>query len=130
MLILLNQELIDVGDPVETLTSLGVADLRAPTLSKLVSLGQDAAFAAGGIENAHPGIKRTLAAYMGILGQVNCALFVCPPRMRTPRDVAVRMGHAPIMTMAYLLSAQECGRLTAAMINQQVWKLADGASAA
>ncbi|MES1156187.1 MAG: hypothetical protein ABUL73_00285 [Alphaproteobacteria bacterium] len=130
MLILLNQELIDVGDPVETLLSLGVTDVRTPAAAKLAQLGQDAAYAAGGIENAHPGIKRTLAAFMGMLGEVNCALFVCPPRMRSPRDVAVRFGHAPITTMVYLLSAQECGRLNAGLINQQIWRLADGASAA
>ena len=130
MLILLNQTVIDVGDPVETLIALGVADMRPPSLAKLAALGQDAAFAAGGIENAHPGITRTLAAFMGLLGEVNCAMFVCPPRMRSARDVAVRMGYAPLTTMVYLLSAQESGRLTPALVNQQIWRLADGASAA
>ncbi|MES1199384.1 MAG: hypothetical protein ABUS48_05315 [Pseudomonadota bacterium] len=130
MLILLNQEVIDVGDPPTTLEALGLPDARPITLAKLVALGQDAAFAAGGMENAHPGIRQTLAAFMGLTGDANCALFLCPPRARSPRDVAVRLGYAPITTMVFLLSAQQSGRLNAALINAQVWRLADAPTAA
>ena len=131
MLFLLNQELIDLGDPVETLAACGVADaLRQPSVPKLVALGQDACFAAGGIANAHPGIRRTLAAMMALSGQVNCALFLCPPAARTARDVAVRLGQAPITTLAMLLSAQAEGRLNAALINHHVWRVAGSEAAA
>jgi hypothetical protein len=129
MLVLLNQEIVDVGDPVETLAACGVADLREPSMAKLVALGQDAAFAAGGLERAHPGIKRTLAAYFALSGAVNCALFLPPPRARSPRDVAVRLGFAPLTTLAFLLSAQSSGTLSAALINSQVWQVAGGEAA-
>lgn len=130
MLILLNQEVLDVGDPMETLRECGVSDLRVPTNARLAALGQDAAYAARGMEHAHPGIRRTLAAFFAMSGQVNCALFLCPPKMRSPREVAVRFGLAPITTLAFLLNAQESGKLTPALINQHVWQVAPGTAAA
>lgn len=132
MLFLLNQEVIDLGDPVEALQEAGVAgDLaRMPTLAKIVALGQDAAFAAQGIEQAHPGIRRTLAALLGVSGEVNCALFLTTEKTVVARDVAVRLGQAPLTTMALLLSAQQSGRLTAQLINHHVWRVAGGVAAA
>lgn len=130
MIILLNQEVIDVGDPTQTLRRYGAADLRLPSLAKVVALGQDAAYTAKGLEHAHVGIRHTLAALLAISGEVNCALFLCPPKAKSPRDVAVRVAYAPIMTLAYLLSAQQSGKLSPAMINQQVWQLASGEAAA
>ena len=131
MLFLLNQEVIDLGDPVETLRASGVADImHLPSVAKLVQLGQDAAFAANGIEHAHEGIRRTLAAMLAMSGQANCALFLCPPKARSAREVAVRLGQAPLTTMAFLLSAQESGRLSATTINQHVWRVAGAEAAA
>ena len=121
MLILINQEVIDIGDPLETLQECGVADGRLHPLGQLVRLGQEAAFRAKGIENAYPGIRRALAAMIGVSGQANCALFLVPPRARAASEVAVRFGQAPITTLAFLLSAQDSGKLTPALINQQVW---------
>lgn len=130
MLILLNQEIIDVGDPLETLRALSV-DLRLPpTIAKVAALGQDAAFAGAGIEHAHEGIRRTLAALLGLAGEANCALFVVPQGARSAREVAVRFGIAPLTTMAFLLSAQQAGRLNAAMVNHHVWRVAPGEAAA
>jgi hypothetical protein len=131
MLFLLNQSVLDIGDPLETLRTDGAVDLRnPPSVAKLVTLGQDAAYAAGGIENAHAGIRRTLAALMGLTGQVNCALFLCPPKARSAREVAVRLGVAPITTLALLSSAQAGGRLNAVLINHHVWQVAPGVAAA
>ncbi|GAM98847.1 hypothetical protein U91I_02483 [alpha proteobacterium U9-1i] len=130
MLVLLNQAVIDVGDPFETLKALGVTDLHTPSMGKLVRLGQDAAFAGKGLENAHDGIRQTLAALIGLNGQANCALFLCPDRAKSAREVAVRMGQAPITTMALLLSEQQAGRLSSATVNHYVWRVAQGPVAA
>ncbi len=131
MLFLLNQEVLDIGDPIETLVAGGIADvMHLPSIPKLVSLGQDAAFAAQGMEHAHVGIRRTLAAMLSMSGQVNCALFLPPAQARSARDVAVRLGVAPITTLAFLFTAQESGVLTAALINHHVWRVAGGAAAA
>ena len=131
MLFLLNQELIDLGDPFETLQASGGGEVKAlPSLGKLVMLGQDAAFAGHGIEGAHLNIRRTLAAMLAMTGQVNCALFLCPPKARSPREVAVRLGMAPITTMAALALARDAGGLSAALINDQVWRVAGGVAAA
>ena len=130
MLFVLNQEVLDLGDPCEALKACGVGDLtRQPSLAKLVTLGQDAAFAGGGMEHAHAGIRRTLAAMLAMSGQVNCAMFLCPPRPRSAREVAVRLGFAPITTLAFLLTAQDSGRLNAALINQHVWVAGNEAAA-
>jgi hypothetical protein len=131
MLVLINAEIFDVGDPLGTLKQLGVGDVREiPTPTKLARLGQDAAFAGRGIENAHVGIRQTLAALMALSGQANCALFLCPPDPRSARDVAVRFGLAPLTTLAMLLSLQQAGRLTPALINHHVWRVAQGGAAA
>lgn len=130
MLVLLNQEVIDVGDPVTTLAELGLPAAQPVSIAKIVALGQEAAFSAGGIENAHPAIRRTLAAFMGMGGEANCALFLCPPRARSPRDVAVRLGYAPLTTMVFLLSAQQSGKLNAGAVNAHVWRVADTSTAA
>lgn len=130
MLFLLNQTLIDVGDPMETLRELSVELKDNPELTRLVALGQDAAFAGRGIENAHEGIRRTLAALFSISGRANCALFLCPDKALTARDVTYRLAMAPITTMAFLHSAQGAGQLNAALINQHVWRVAPGSQAA
>jgi hypothetical protein len=129
MLVLLNQEVIDVGDPMEGLRACGVVDMRTPSIAKIVSLGQDAAFAAGGLDNAHIGIRRTLACFLAMSGEANCALFLCPLRPKSPREVAVRLAFAPLTTMVFLLSAQETGKLNANLINQHVWLAQAGAAA-
>ena len=130
MLVLLNQVVVDVGDPLDTLQALRVGDLRTPSMAKLQRMGQDAAFAGKGLERAHNDLLRTLASYIALNGQANCALFVCPDQAKSARDVAVRFGLAPITTMALLLSEQQVGRLTPAVINHYVWRVAQGPAAA
>ncbi|MGE0596605.1 MAG: hypothetical protein AB7P07_09565 [Hyphomonadaceae bacterium] len=130
MLFLLNQDLIDVGDPMEALQHLGLGMRAPPSIAQLVKLGQDAAFAGAGIENAHEGIRRTLSALFCLSGQANCALFLVPPRARAPAEVTYRLAYAPLTTMVFLRSAQDAGKLNAALINEQVWRVAPGERAA
>jgi hypothetical protein len=131
MLILLNAHIYDVGDPVETLTGLGVDPKRAPhDRAALVKLGQDAAFAGKGLENAHDGIRMTLASLFAVSGEANCCLFLYTPQMRSALDVAMRLAIAPITTLAHLKSTQDAGLLTPAMINHHIWKVVGGAAAA
>jgi hypothetical protein len=93
-------------------------------------LGQDAAFLGRGLENAHPGIRRTLAALFAASGEANCGLFLFPQGANSAREVAVRLAMAPITTLALLKSAQDTGRLTAEMVNHHVWRVAGGEAAA
>jgi hypothetical protein len=130
MLVLLNQSVIDVGDPLETLKALRVTDMNTPSMAKILRMGQDAAFAGRGLERAHGDLLRTLASYIALNGQANCALFLCPEKAKSARDVAVRFGLAPITTMAMLLFEQDAGRLTPTLINHYVWRVAQGPAAA
>ncbi len=131
MLFLLNEEMLDIGVPYETLAACGVRDsLRPPSIAQIIAGAQEAAFAGRGLEHAHETIRLTLAAQLGLTGRVNCALIVCPPKARSPREVAVRLALAPITTLAYLQDQRRMGRLTAMLINREVWRLAGGAPAA
>lgn len=131
MLVLLNQEIIDVGDPMTTLQAIGSSDFRGiPSVGQAVLRGQDAAFAARGLENAHEDVRRGLAAYVALAGPANCCIFLCPPNARSPRDVAVRLAEAPMDTLVYLWTLQQDGRLTAGLINHHVWNAMAGISAA
>jgi hypothetical protein len=131
MLFLLNEDLIDLGDPLATLRACGVGEpRRAPSLSSLTVHGQEAAFAGRGLGAAHPDVRRALAALFALTGRLNCALFVCPQRAVSAREVAVRYALAPLTTLAFLHAAQQSGRLNAALINHHVWRLASQAPAA
>lgn len=131
MLFLLNEQVLDIGVPYETLAACGAPDsLRPPSMAQILAGAQDAAFAGRGLEHAHETIRLTLAARLGVTGRVNCALIYCPPKARSAREVAVRLALAPITTLSYLQDQQRMGRLNAALINREVWRLAGGAPAA
>jgi hypothetical protein len=131
MLILMNQEVIDIADPLTTLQEMGGFNLRGvPTVSQVVTHGQDAAFAAQGLENAHENVRMTLACLIALSGPANCGIFLYQPGMTSPRQVPVRLGEAPMDTLVYLLSAQQQGGLTAALVNRHVWAAAASVPAA
>ena len=130
MLFLLNEQVLDIGVPHETLEACGVKlPARLQGVAEAVAAGQEAAFAGNGLTQAHENVRLTVAARLGLTGRVNCALFLCPPKARSPREVAVRLGYAPITTLAYLAKQQDAGRLSPGLINREVW-LAAGAPAA
>jgi hypothetical protein len=123
MLVLLNQEVVDVADPFTTLQELGGTTIRGvPTPNQAVIHGQDATFAAGGLENAHENVRMGLACLIALSGPANCAIFLFGPQLKSPREVPVRLGAAPMDTLVYLLSLQEQGRLTSALVNRHVWQ--------
>jgi len=131
MLFLLNDRVLDLGEPVETLRRLGAADpARLPQPSAIVAMGQDAAFASANFAHGHPDLALSIAAMIALTSEANCALFVAPPRARSARQVGVQFAFAPLTTMAFLCDAQTRGALTAAMINTHVWRLAGRAGAA
>ncbi|MET0183323.1 MAG: hypothetical protein ABW199_10595 [Caulobacterales bacterium] len=131
MLFLLNDRVLDLGDPAETLQRIGTADPgRPPKMRAIIAMGQDAAFASANFQASHPDLALSIAAMVALISEANCALFVCPPRARSARQVGVQFAFAPLTTLAFLDDAQARGVLTAAMINGHVWRLAGRAGAA
>ncbi len=125
MLFLLNDRVLDLGDPAETLLESGAGDpARLPPLHAIITRGQEAAFASSAFAAAHPDLRRSIASMIVLSSTANCALFVCPPRARAARDVAVRFAFAPLTTLAFLADAQRGGRAVAALANAHVWRLA------
>jgi protein-disulfide isomerase-like protein with CxxC motif len=123
MLFLLNTEMLDLQPETEALTREAVEERRAtPSLFSSVQLAQKLYFQAGGFRNADQRLVRRVAAAIGLASEANAALFVFPQTgASAPQDVAVRLGAAPLTTMAYLWALQKRGPLTAGVVNRDVW---------
>lgn len=131
MLFLLNDRVLDLGDPAETLLALGAGDpARLPPTRAIVAMGQEAAFASGDFAHGHRDLLRSLACLTTLALQANCALFVTPANAKSARQVGVQFAFAPLTTLAYLEGAQAAGRLGPALANRHVWRLAGRAGAA
>jgi hypothetical protein len=126
MLFLLNTEVLDLQAETEALTREAVEERRAtPSLFRSVQLGQRVFFQTGGFQNADPRLVRRIAAAIGLSSEANAAIFMFPQVVvRSPRDVAVRLGAAPLTTMAYLWTLQKRGPLSAGVVNRDVWNQA------
>lgn len=131
MLFLLNDRVLDLGDPAETLLALGAGDpARLPGTRAIIAMGQDAAFSTDSFATGHPNLWRGVACQIALAMQANCALFVAPPRARSAREVGVQFAFAPLTTLAFLESLQQGERLSPALVNAHVWRLAGRAGAA
>jgi hypothetical protein len=122
MLFLLNTEVLDLHAETEALTREAVEERRAtPSLFRAVQLGQRLLFQNNGFHNADPRLVRRIAAAIALASEANAAIFTIVQIARSPRDVAVRLGSAPLTTMAYLWNQQKRGPLTAGVVNRDVW---------
>ncbi len=131
MLFLLNDHVLDLGDASATLLACGAGDpARLPGTRAVVALGQEAAFATHCFAHGHPDVAVSIACMLTLTMQANCALFVCPARARSAREVAVQFAFAPLTTLAYLADAQSQAKLSPAVINAHVWRLAGRSRAA
>jgi hypothetical protein len=122
MLFLLNSQVLNIQADVEAL-SLEAAEARraTPSLFSAVQLAQRVIFSAGAFEKADPAIVRRIAATIALSSEANVALFVVALNARSSRDVATRLGSAPLTTMAYLWRLQARGPISAGVINRDVW---------
>lgn len=120
MLFLLNDRVLDLGDPVEALRASGMGE-RALGLREAVARGQEAAFASANFTSGHPDLARAVAAMVALTGEANCALFLAGSQARSAREVGVKIAAAPIATLAYLKQVQDQGPLTPALVNAEVW---------
>ena len=120
MLFLLNDRVLDLGDPAEALRASGLGD-RALGMREAVARGQAAAFATANFSSGHPDLARGVAALVALAGEANCALFLAGPQAHAAAEVGVKIAAAPLTTLVYLKQAQDEGRLTPALVNAEVW---------
>lgn len=122
MLFLLNSQVLDIHEAIETLSVEAAVERRAtPSLFSAVQLAQRAMFSAGSFEKADPAVVRRIAATIALSSEANVALFVVALNARSWRDVATRLASAPLTTMAHLWRLQKHGPLSAGVINRDVW---------
>jgi hypothetical protein len=122
MLFLLNSQVLDIQEEVEALTAEATEERRqTPSLYRAVQLAQRMVYSAGSFEQGDPRIVRRLAASVALASEANVALFVVALNASSSKDVAVRLGSAPLTTMAHLWRLQKRGPINPAVINRDVW---------
>jgi hypothetical protein len=122
MLFLLNSQVLDIQAEVEALTAEATEERRqTPSLYRAVQLAQRMLYSSGSFERADPRIVRRLAASLALASEANVALFVVALNAASWRDVAVRLGAAPLTTMAHLWRLQKRGPISPSVINRDVW---------
>jgi hypothetical protein len=128
MLFLLNDTVLDLGLPAEMFARVGGGTPVKARMDHAISAGQEALFSAGAFQSAHPDVVFAIAAEIALCSEANAALFVAPPRVRKPAEVAVRLASAPLTTLARIQAYQKRFGPDPAFVNQQVWNLAGAAA--
>lgn len=124
MMFLLNDTVLDIGLPAETLARLGGPPVARVRLANAVRQAQEVVFQAGSFHAVHSDIALKIAAEIASTSEANAALFVRPDRVRAPAAVAVRLASVSLATLAQILNHQERYGRDPAFINAQVWSLA------
>lgn len=126
MLFLMNDTVIDIGDPENTLIdTVGVVGLRYDTLKAkdIVQMAQQVWFKA---RRHEPGldVQKAIAALVALKIEADAALIVVPLGARGPEDVQTRFASAPIPLMARMYAMQGAGSLSARVVSESVWQAA------
>lgn len=124
MLFLLNDTVLDLGVPSDTLEKVGGPPVIRARLSAAVKAGQEAIFSAGAFGAVHPDVALRVASEIAVSSEANAALFVRPHNARSPAQVAVRLVSAPLTTLVVIQQHQAFAGPDPAFINANVWNLA------
>jgi hypothetical protein len=127
MLFLLNDTVIDLGDPETALIdAVGVIGLRHDRLRQkdIVEMAQQVWFNAGYGREPVPAVQRAIAALVAMKLDADAALIIVPPLARSPADVRTRFASASIPLMSRMYAMQGAGGLTPRVINDTVWNAA------
>lgn len=124
MLFLLNDTVLDLGVPADTLVRVGGPPAARARLGAGVMAGQEAIFAAGDFRKGHIDVALRVAAEIAVSSEANAALFVRPERARHPSQVAVRLVSAPLTTLVAIQQNEARVGVDPVFINERVWNLA------
>ena len=126
MLFLFNDVVFDLGDLKSVLRGedmpLDTAQIEALTPAQLTTLAREAVFADPNVAHTRPKHIRCLVALMAyVIPGSNAILVVRPEGAKSWIEVGVRFAQVPIETLAFLWTAQQSKRLSAAEVNSSVW---------
>lgn len=127
MLFLLNDTVLDIGLPAETLARLGGPATSSARLANAITAGQEIIFQSGSFQRVPADLAIKVAAEIASTSEANAALFVRPDRARAAAHVGVRLASVSISTLAVILMHQEKYGADPGFINDQVWSLAGAA---
>lgn len=130
MLFLMNDSVIDIGDPeMSLIDAVGVIGLRHDRLSArdVVEMGRQVWFKARGEPSA--AVQRAIAALIAMKLEADAALFIVPPDARGPADVKTRFASASTTLIAQMYARQNIGALTPREINEAIWAQASSQAA-
>jgi hypothetical protein len=122
MLFLLNQRVLDLSAPGETLQSLAGEDtLHQISGMQALTSAKAAVFNAGSVEQMTPQEQLKMACSLAIFTDANAVVLLVPQGARSPHHVASRLARVGLTTLAWLDEMQKDNRVTPAMINANVW---------
>ncbi len=128
MLFLMNDQVVDIGDPRTTLREFAgqLTDVPHHLLRShhAVSLGQALYFHCPPGNRPMPGALKALGALITEYTDANAALFVRPLNAAGPQDVQIRLAEVQITVMANLFEIQKRKPLSPSMVNSSVWAAA------
>ncbi len=125
MLFLLNDQVLDIGDPLTTirecagqLTDVPYQKLRG---SHAIGLGQALFYQCPPNQRPSQGALKALGALIVEYTEANAALFVRPINAKGPQDVQLRLAAVQLPVMANLFQSQKRQPLSPVLVNSSVW---------
>lgn len=128
MLFLLNDQVLDLGDPQTCLDgSIGALSRVRPerlTPARAALLGQAIYFGCPPGTRPTTGARLALASLLALRTDANAAVFVRPDGARTEADVQYRLALVDLPVLAHLFVLQVGGVLDPRLVNESVWMTA------
>ncbi|MEP7210351.1 MAG: hypothetical protein ABI740_05895 [Alphaproteobacteria bacterium] len=127
MLFLLNDEVLDIGDPENTLVdTLGVIGVRHERLSArdVIEMAQQIYFRTGRGRDPTRNVRLAIASLCALKLEADAAMFIVPPDARTPDDVKFNSREAPLTMLAQMFAIQSAGGITPPLMKQTIWRSA------
>lgn len=125
MLFLMNDQVLDIGDPLttvrENLSQLTEIPFQRIDAKATITLAQALFFHCPADKKPMPGALRALAGLITDHTEANAALFVCPPNASGPQQVQIRLAEVQLPVMANLFQLQKRQPLSPTLVNNSVW---------
>lgn len=127
MLFLLNDEVLDLGDPETCLIdTLGVIGLRHDRLTPLdaVEMGQELYFRLGRGKDPVRNVRLAIAAMVALKLEADAAMFIVPASARSYHEVKVRFTIASSELLSNMHAIQSAKGSLPKMMAESLWRQA------
>jgi hypothetical protein len=127
MLFLLNDEVLDIGNPENTLVdTLGVIGVRHERLSPrdVIEMAQQIYFRTGRGRDPTRNVRLAIASLCALKLEADAAMFIVPPDAGAPEDVKFSSKEAPMTMLAPMYAIQSGGEIAPPQMKQAIWRSA------